>query len=221
MDKCKPNTDLTTFRKSLGLSQTAFAEALGCTQPLIAMIEKGNRTAPKSLKDALLRVYNYDLNESEIESENNIPSTIVPIPVHDIGASAGVGTWLTDEPDQDVMYFDKRFLKQILKTDSYSNLHIIHATGDSMDSGWNQPDDIKDGDLLMVDTSQVTGNNQIFVILVNNSELRVKKLFKRGEILYISSNNAKYKEEVYYPDNTDFEVKVIGRVIWNGSKENI
>ena len=90
-----------------------------------------------------------------------------------------------------------------------------------MDSGWNQPDDIKDGDLLMVDTSQTTGNNQIFVIMVNNSELRVKKLFKRGEALYISSNNSKYKEEVYYPDNTDFEVKVIGRVVWNGSKENI
>ena len=88
-----------------------------------------------------------------------------------------------------------------------------------MDSGWNQPNDIKDGDLLLIDTSQTTGNNEVYVILVNNTELRVKKLFKRGEVLYIQSNNPKYKEEVYYPDNTDIEIKVIGKVIKNWSKD--
>lgn len=221
MNKNKPNLELIKFRKSLGLSQVAFAEALGCPQPLITMVEKGNRTAPQSLKDALLAVYNYTYIKPIKEVEKVIPSTIVPIPFHDIGAAAGAGTWLADEPEQNVIYFDKRFLKQVLKSENFAPLHIIYAKGDSMDSGWNQPDDIKDGDLLMVDTSQTTGNNQIFVIMVNNSELRVKKLFKRGEALYISSNNSKYKEEVYYPDNTDFEVKVIGRVVWNGSKENI
>ena len=90
-----------------------------------------------------------------------------------------------------------------------------------MDSGWNQPNDIKDGDLLLVDSSQTTGNNQIFVIRVNNSELRVKRLFKRGDVLYISSNNSKYKDEVYYPDNNNVIIEVIGRVVWNGSKENV
>ena len=89
-----------------------------------------------------------------------------------------------------------------------------------MDSGWNQPDDIKDGDLLMVDTSQTTGNNQIFVILVDNQKLRVKKLSKQGDTLYVTSNNPAYKEEVYRPDSSESEIRVIGKVVWNGNKES-
>ena len=94
MNKNKPNLELIKFRKSLGLSQVAFAEALGCPQPLITMVEKGNRTAPQSLKDALLAVYNYTYIEPIKEVEKVIPSTIVPIPFHDIGAAAGAGTLL-------------------------------------------------------------------------------------------------------------------------------
>ena len=207
------------IRKNNGLSQIEFAQILGVSTGLVGSIETGSRSVSKAICMKIKELYDIDLLEKDsscIQSEN-----IIAIPFHQIGAAAGAGTWLSDEPINDVMYFDKRFLSNIIKCENYKHLHIIYASGDSMDSGWNQPDDIKDGDLLIVDTSQTTGNNQIFVIMVNNSELRVKKLFKRGEALYISSNNSKYKEEVYYPDNTDFEVKVIGKVIWNGSKENV
>lgn len=213
------NIDLISFRQDNKLTQTELAAKLDVPQSLIAMVEKGTRKAPQSLKNKLKEVFDFELKEPE--TIENFNENIIALPVHDIGAAAGAGTWLSDEPEINTMFFDKRFLKQILRTDNYSSLHIIHATGDSMDSGWNQPNDIKDGDLLMVDTSQTTGNNQIFVILVNNSELRVKRLFKRGDVLYISSNNPKYEEETYYPNNSDIEIKVIGRVIWNGSKENV
>lgn len=212
------HTELTEFRKSLNMNQTEFAESLGVQQTMVAMVENGTRKPSQSFIDKLQNKYNFQLKE---ELTTVIPDNIIAIPVYDIGAAAGEGTYLTDEPNTDVLYFDKRFLNKILKFNDYSHLQIIHAVGDSMDSGWNQPDDIKDGDLLMIDTSQTTGNNQIFVILVNNSELRVKRLFKRGDILFISSNNSKYKDEVYTPDNTDTEIKVIGKVIWNGSKENV
>lgn len=213
--------ELVKFRKSKKLNQKEFADSLNVQQALIAMIENGSRKPSRSFEEKLFSVYGFTLDKEPEPIEIKIPDNIAAIPIYDIGAAAGVGTILMDEPDKDKMYFDKRFLKQILKTDNYSGLQIIHAQGDSMDSGWNQPDDIKDGDLLMVDTTQTSGNNQIFVILVNNSELRVKRLYKRGETLFISSNNPKYKEEIYTPDNSDFEVKVIGKVIWNGTKESV
>jgi len=226
VEKTELQLKLKDLRLYLGYkNQTSFAKKLGISQAAIANMEGGKRDVSKPVILKIKEVFNIDL--ISWTSNNNMPEqhkkseNIISIPYHDIGAAAGVGTWLGDEPAQNTMVFDKRFLNQILRTDNYSRLHIIFARGDSMDSGWNQPDDIKDGDLLMVDTSQTTGNNQIFVILVNNSELRVKRLFKRGDALYISSNNSKYKEEVYYPDSADFEVKVIGRVIWNGSKENV
>ena len=220
MEKTKQkNEKLIAFRKQQGLTQIELADMLSIHQSILAAVESGTRNAPASLKNALKHKFNFDLVEAE--KTLGMPSTIIPIPLYDISAAAGTGVYLLDEPYKDVLYFDKRFLKQILKTDNFDSIHFIYASGNSMDSGWNQPDDIKDGDLLMVDTSQTTGNNQIFVILVNNQELRVKKLSKIKDTLYITSNNKDYKEEVYRPDTTDVEIKVIGKVVWNGSKETI
>ena len=211
---------LKNLRTKKGLSQNQFASALGVSKSLIIAIENGERTISLKLLKKIEEIFNIDLYGNTSEKEDKITDNIIPIPIHDISAAAGAGTWLGDEPPSDVMYFDKRFLKQILKRDTYDTIHIIHAEGDSMDSGWNQPDDIKDGDLLMVDTSQTTGNNQIFVILVDNQKLRVKKLTKQGDTLYVTSNNPAYKEEVYRPDNSESEIRVIGKVVWNGNKES-
>jgi phage repressor protein C with HTH and peptisase S24 domain len=215
---------LTQLMQKENLNQSKLAALTDVKQQVISRLltsKDDNDKATPALKYALLKYFGFDIDTGEythIQTERT-DDNIIPIPTHDISASAGAGTWVDQEPEQDVLYFDKRFLKQRLKRDDFSSLHIIHAQGDSMDSGWNQPDDIKDGDLLMVDTSQTTGNNQIFVILVNNRELRVKRLTKRGDTLYITSNNPKYKEEIYRPDDTEIEVKVIGKVVWNGSKE--
>lgn len=229
------NSKFYRLRNLLGLNQSELAKKVHSSQQIIAMIESNKRGVPSSIRENFFKVFkvgyeeaaecttqeelNMLLNKSII-TKTLLPNNIVAIPLHNISAAAGAGTLLDIEPETDMMYFDKRFLKQIIKTEDYSTLHLIYAKGDSMDSGWNQPSDIKDGDLLMVDTSQISGNNQIFVILFNN-ELRVKRLFKRGDALFISSNNSKYKDEIYCPNDKEIEVKVIGKVVWNGSKENV
>ncbi len=233
MPKEFDNSKFCRLRSLLNLNQSEFAKKVNSSQQIIAMIEKNKRGVPSSIREGFFKRFKVGYEEAaecttqeELQtllnkqpiSNTRLPDNIVSIPLHNIAAAAGAGTLLDAEPETDTMYFDKRFLKQIIKTDNYSTLHLIYAKGNSMDSGWNQPNDIKDGDLLMVDTSQTTGNDQIFVILFNN-ELRVKRLFKRGDALFISSNNSKYKDEVYYPNDKEIEVKVIGKVVWNGSKE--
>ena len=209
---------LKLFREERKLTQDKLAQELGVSKSLISSIESGERNLSLKVLDKIQEVYNVNLYSS---ANTTLPDNIISIPFYNIPASAGIGTLLSDEPEQEIMYFDKKFLQHILKRDTFNTIHIIYAQGDSMDSGWNQPDDIKDGDLLMIDTSQTTGNNQIFVILVNNRELRVKRLAKRADTLYITSNNSNYKEEIYRPDDSDIEVKVIGKVVWNGSKESV
>ena len=212
---------LKQLRNNQGLTQDKLAEELEVSKSLIVAIENGDRNISLKLLKKIQDKFNVDLYSASPVAPINDSNNIVALPIHNVSAAAGAGTWLGDEPEQDVMYFDKRFLKQILKRDSFESIHIIYAKGDSMDSGWNQPDDIKDGDLLMVDTSQTTGNNQIFVILVNNQELRVKRLAKKADILYITSNNSSYKPEIYTPDDSEIEIKVVGKVVWNGSKESV
>lgn len=213
----KDSEILKQFRAKHKLSQSKFAQEVGVSAGLVAAIELGDRSITLKFNQKVIDRFNESLLNTTVAKTHE---NIIAIPLYRISASAGAGTSLADEPEIDNMFFDKRFLKQILKSENYSSLHLIYAKGDSMDSGWNQPDDIRDGDLLMIDTSQTTGNNSIFVISFNN-ELRVKRLFKRGETLYISSNNSNYKEESYTPDESEVEVKVIGKVVWNGSKENV
>lgn len=224
------NTELHTKLKELRLSlgyknQVSFAQKLGVSQAAIANMEGGKRDVSKPILLKIREVFDIDLiswNEEQQNEHSKVSGNIVPIPFYKVGAAAGAGNYLIDEiPEEDVLYFDERWLKNILGVNP-QNLHLIFADGDSMDSGFDTKEDIKDKDLLLVDTSQLSGNNKIFVILVNNSELRVKRLFKNMDgSLVISSNNPKYKEEIYTPNNSDIEIKVIGRVVWNGSKENI
>lgn len=213
---------LKIFRKKLNLSQAILAKKLGLQQAAIAMAEKGKRAVPKSLKLALLKVYEYDIDTDNYnEKTGSLRSKCVPIPFYKIGAAAGIGKSIYDIPEEDVLYFDERWLKNILGVNPH-NLHLIFADGDSMDSGFDTKEDIRDKDLLLIDTSVIDGNNRIFVILVNNQELRVKRLFKKLDgTLIISSNNPKYPEEIYRPDEKEITIEVLGKVVWNGSKENI
>jgi len=224
---CSDKEKLELLMKKQGLNQSKLAMLTGVKQQVISRLltsKNPDDKATPALKYALLKYFGFDMDAGYYTTGMKIDyddDNIVSVPFYNIGAAAGIGTCLGDEPKQDFMYFDRRFLKQILKRDAFDSIHIIYAKGDSMDSGWNQPDDIKDGDLLMVDTSQTTGNNQIFVILINNQELRVKRLAKKGATLYVISNNSAYKEEVYRPDCPEVEIKVIGKVVWNGSKESV
>lgn len=154
--------------------------------------------------------------EHQLTNEN-----VIAIPFYNVKAAAGSGIEAPSYTDKDVLYFDRRWIRNVLGADP-SNLSIIQCKGNSMDSGTNNPDDIKDGDLLLIDTSQKMGNNKTFVFREDN-DLRVKKLkWELSGTLSIISNNPSFQTEILEPDMlalTNFEI--IGKVIWNGSRENV
>lgn len=146
---------------------------------------------------------------------------VIAIPFYNVKAAAGSGIEAPSYTDKDVLYFDRRWIRNVLGAEP-NNLSIIQCKGNSMDSGVNSPDDIKDGDLLLIDTSQKMGNNKTFVFREDN-DLRVKKLkWELSGTLSIISNNPSFQTEILEPDMlalTNFEI--IGKVIWNGSRENV
>ena len=114
------------------------------------------------------------------------------------------------------MYFDKRWLENIIGL-KQKNAVLIQAKGDSMDSGLGRADDIKDGDLLLLDDSVTEFiNNQIYVVSLFNTEIYVKKIVKEwtGEVSLVS-NNPNYPPMKISEES---EAKIIGKVMWNGSK---
>ena len=211
---------LLAFRKNRNLTQAGLASALGITQQQIAMIENGSRKASSNFKLAFLKVYGVDWDtqiasgDTYIHNHLNRENNIVPIPFYSAKASAGNGEQLPEYPEKDVMYFDRRWLKNILMVNP-SNLAIIQAKGNSMDGGTSP---IKDGDLLMLDESiKEPANKQIFVVRIDGSDLVVKRTDVAWDgTVKLCSNNPEYGEVIPIEN-----AEIIGKVVWNGSKENV
>jgi len=197
------------------ISQQKVASMIGVPQSKIAEVELGKTTLKPEFAKKLTDIFNKSFEWFMLGEGSPSKPICIPIPLYNIGAAAGAGTWLSEEPESECIYFDERWIKNVLKADP-KNLHLIFTNGDSMDPT------IKDKDLLMVDESKKLGNTGIFVILVNNTELRVKRVTKKLDgSLVIMSDNSKYQDEII-PANCDYvEIKIIGEVVWNGSKENI
>ncbi len=225
MELSKEAQNLKTFRKEiLHLPQTEFAKKLDVTQSMIANIESGLTAFPPAWKDKIKKVFNYDIEKQAyiIEKEyTTVTSNIIPIPFYHVKAAANPkGEMLPDYTEEEALYFDKRWLKNFLGINPY-NCSILQAKGDSMDSGLNKPDDIRNDDLLLVDNSDVEiVNNKIYIIeLTTSNNILVKKVKQdlTGKVFLISNNEKYPPRELLESDNA----LIKGRVVWNGSREKI
>lgn len=210
---------LKDFRNSIRLSQKELAIKLEVGLSSISMVESDNRTLSRNLKEKILNIFNYDIDKEQECFKKEVTSNIVPIPFYHVKAAANPkGEFILDYQESESLYFDLRWLKNVLGINPF-NSSIIQAKGDSMDSGLNKQDDIKDGDLLLVDNSDLNIVNNRTYIFEINEELLVKKAvqdFNGSVTLY--SNNEKYAPRIL---NEGDNAIVIGRVVWNGSKGNI
>lgn len=121
--------------------------------------------------------------------------------------------------DKDVLYFDTRWIRYFLEAEP-DNLALFYAQEDFMDGGDKS---IKNGDLLLIDTSAKTGNNKIFVIKDRDDKIKIGKLkWNLNGTFEILCNNSKYKEEFYdVCHNHQTVIEIIGKVVWNGSRKNV
>lgn len=217
-------------KEILNLTQTQLAQDLGLSnQQRIADIETGRKQKiDNEILHQLTTKYLIniewllfgegnptkidDAEENEYHYHND---NIIPIPFYSAKAAAGLGEALPDYPEKDVIYFDSRWLRNVIGVNP-KNISFIQAKGDSMNGG-SRP--IQDGDLLMIDESYTEPvNNQIFVVNLGNNELVVKRINRTwdGQIILESNNPS-------HPSLTPEEgASIIGKVVWNGSlKENI
>lgn len=111
------------------------------------------------------------------------------------------------------MTFDRGFLAAQLGIHQFTNIHVIHAVGDSMEPT------IHPGDLLFINPGEkeiVTGAVYVFLI---GEETMVKRI-ERNPItaeLTLRSDNSQYEPVRIDKENLS-KVQVIGRVIGNFRK---
>ena len=105
------------------------------------------------------------------------------------------------------MGFEKSFARSVLNRD-YRSLVSIQAEGDSMEPT------IRDGDVLIVDTSVTDVENSRVYIVDVNSKLLVKRIQLRLDgSLTIKSDNPRYEPETILPSDQS-PIRIVGQVIY-------
>jgi phage repressor protein C with HTH and peptisase S24 domain len=145
--------------------------------------------------------------ENPVVTAPNPPPGYVFLPLVEARAAAGSHGGLSSDNIVDFIAFSEPYLRQTLHRNP-KNLALLTASGDSMDPT------IRDGDLLLVDTSaRRIETSRIYVLAVGDG-LIVKRIQPRLDgSLIVKSDNAVYESEVVPADQTAALI-VLGQVIW-------
>lgn len=131
------------------------------------------------------------------------------IPLYDVEACAGHGSYVEQESVAAHLAFRRDWLHQELRA-TPSNLHLIYVRGDSM------APDLKDGEVIMVDTTTrgTLVRDDIYVVRIDDT-VAVKMLARLpgGRVKVMSKN------QDYGSFETDLEnIHIIGQVIWHAGR---
>lgn len=145
--------------------------------------------------------------QMQIMGDTDLPGFTL-VPRLDIQASAGNGALAWSEEPVDFLAFQESWLRARNISPKYAR--VLTAKGDSMEPT------IRDGDVLLVDTSiDRLRDNSIYIVVYDGFVL-VKRVHGRvdGSIMLISDNNRYPPETV--PGHEVPNIHVAGRVMWFG-----
>ncbi|HXT82341.1 MAG TPA: helix-turn-helix transcriptional regulator [Acetobacteraceae bacterium] len=144
------------------------------------------------------------------ESEPTPPSGFVFLPRSPHAAAAGAGTPPAPE-ESEFIGFRREWVSTRFGIGP-DDLFLETAFGESM-----MPT-IRDGDLLLVDTSNRTFRNFGIYVLELNGERLVKRVQRKhdGSLVLISDNTAYQPDSI--PGDLARSVNVVGRVVWSGGE---
>jgi len=214
---------LKEVRNNQGLTQSKFGEMLGLKQTQIRDIESSKQQVNIDLADKISKFFYINpwwlltgkgkmLLKDSVESTLVLKdSNLVEFPYfEETYASAGGGAINYAEAKKPIA-FDKTFLEKTLGIKVFKNLHIINATGNSMEPTIkeksllfvnpfeNESCQIKDGGIYVI-----TCNNSTFVKRINHNPIT--------GVVKLKSDNSQYEDMII--TGQEFEsCIIIGRVV--------
>lgn len=144
-----------------------------------------------------------------LNDQPRFAADLAMIPHLNIQASAGAGMLNHHEDTVGFLAFQASWLSR--KGINPQNARVLTAHGDSMEPT------IRDGDVLLVDTSIDAVINHGIYVLVFAGMLLVKRLSKKldGSVIIRSDNRETYDDEIVPVENLT-DLIIAGRVMWFG-----
>lgn len=208
-----------------GKTQEEIGTALGVSQGMIWQWAKGRRPVPATRAQALAAAVGiedpalisaaYRVVAASIPSSNTTGSqaeTFAEIPMWSARVGAAVSEPEAESELVGSLLFRPASLKR--KRINAAASHVFYVSGDSM------APTIKDGAVVLFDTSDRTLRSGKLYVIAWSGERLVKRLFNEGGVVKVVSDNPSpaYPERVVQPDDYSFEI--VGRVRWTASWED-
>ena len=209
--------------EALNISQAELARRVKVSQPTMNALVNGKATGSKHLHTIAAEL---ETSPAWLAGETDDPSPVAPrlsavealadeldlamLPEFDIGYSMGGGASMEERFEQKgVVPFARTWLRSMMGG-SIHDLFVARGDGDSMEPT------LKDGDIVLIDTSQQAIRSQDRIWAVMYGDLGMIKRVRRtpnGSYLLMSDNPNVPPVECF-----DGEMTVIGRVCWIGRR---
>ena len=188
--------NLKSLRKSFFLSQAAFADKMQVAQSTVSMWEKGMRTPPQKVLCEIADFFSVSV-DSLLGNEN--------IPLLGRGLAPILGTVRAGLPIFAEQNFDGYI--GLSEENADSSFFALRVTGDSMNKVG-----ILDGSLVVVRRQSNIENGSIAVVLVDDNEATVKKVYINGPVVTLMPCST---NPFYVPKDVDTRVsdlRILGKV---------
>lgn len=215
-----------------GKSLTEFAAGFGIHKNTLARYEKGESLPDGGFLAKLCEVYRVnpswiltgqgplhlpdpsspDSPVAPADMAGLDPDVYVYIPLYNVVASGGDGSFLNGEEVIDALAFKREWIRSELRANP-KDLALVNMTGESM-----EPTLGKDDVLLVNRRSGSSRSDGIYLVRAGDA-LLVKRLqfLPNGDVRVISDNQA-YEPFTVRPESEHTDFKIIGRVVWAGRK---
>lgn len=143
------------------------------------------------------------------DTSSGLPSDFRLIPRLDVQAAAGAGALIEHENHQEMVAFRADWLRRRGINPLFAN--VLTARGDSMEPT------IRDGDILLVDTSiDRVVDNAIYVVVFDGRTLVKRVQLRRDGSVVLKSDNSAIFDEEAVPAAEVPSLNIAGRVKWYG-----
>lgn len=201
--------------KKRGMSSAELAKRADVKTSFLYDIISGKSTNPSTVKLARVAeslnvslgylVGNTDNSVADIAGEKPANAGYVAIPRITVDVSAGGGTFVSVEHEEECYYFRKTWITDRLKV-SPDDLRLLYIRGDSMEPT------LYHNDIVLVDTTKKIPSPPGIFVLFDGFGLVGKRLEYTGDknVLRVMSDNPQYSAY----ERSVADTFIIGRVVW-------
>ncbi|MBU0680129.1 MAG: helix-turn-helix domain-containing protein [Proteobacteria bacterium] len=150
---------------------------------------------------------------ANVAKEARLGAEYCQIPLYDVQASAGPGSYVEGEQVTDILAFRKEWVRNELHLDP-AHLSLIFVHGDSMEPT------LHSGDTVLIDQREGQDLADGVWALRVDGALLVKRIqkFPGGKITIKSDNAQLYPAYDLMADKLPDDLKFIGRIVWVGKR---